>query len=226
MVYIPFLMTPPETTLKAVGYVRVSTEEQSDSGLGVEAQRASIQAEALRRGWQLVEIFEDTASGRSLSRRPGLEEALRTLDTGGAGALVVSKLDRLSRSTKDFASLMERASRGGWAPVVLDLGVDATTPSGELVANVMVSVAQWERRAIGQRTKEALAAKKAQGAILGRPRQLPVRVRQRIFKMRKKGLTLRAIAEVLNGDSVPTAQGGVKWYASTISKVLQGGGHS
>ncbi len=169
---------------------------------------------------QLVGIFTDTASGKSLARRPGLEEALALLEGGGAAALIVSKLDRLSRSTKDFASLMERAQKRGWAPVVLDLGVDATTPAGELVASVMVSVAQWERRAIGQRTKEALAAKKAQGATLGRPRQLPERVRKRIRRMRERGMTLRAIADDLNAKGVPTAQGGAKWHASTVHKVL------
>jgi DNA invertase Pin-like site-specific DNA recombinase len=209
-----------EGPLRAVGYIRVSTDEQADSGLGLDAQRAAIEGEINRRGWGLVQVFTDTASGRSLSRRPGLEEALATLESGGASVLVVSKLDRLSRSTKDFATLMERAERRGWAPVVLDLGVDTTTPAGELVASVMVSVAQWERRAIGQRTKEALAAKRAQGATLGRPRQLPDPIRKSIVKMRKRGLTLRAIADALNDREVPTAQGGARWYASTVNKVL------
>jgi DNA invertase Pin-like site-specific DNA recombinase len=213
-------MATLSSPLRAVGYIRVSTDDQADSGLGLEAQRSAIEGEAVRRGWDLVHVFTDTASGRSLSRRPGLEEALVTLENGGASALVVSKLDRLSRSTKDFATLMERAQRKGWAPVVLDLGVDATTPAGELVASVMVSVAQWERRAIGQRTKEALAAKKAQGAILGRPRQLPDTVRKRISRMRRRGLSLRAIASLLNDAGVPTAQGGAKWHASTVRKVL------
>ena len=216
-------MKTPLLNLSAVGYVRVSTEEQSDSGLGLEAQRAAINAEVLRRGWDLVGIFTDTASGKTLAHRPGLEEALAVLETDHATALVVAKLDRLSRSTKDFASLMERAQRKGWAPVVLDLGVDTTTPAGELVASVMVSVAQWERRAIGQRTKEALAAKKAEGATLGRPRQLPTHVRRRIVGMRKKGMSLAAIADRLNADGVPTAQGGLKWYPSTVKKLTDVG---
>ena len=211
----------PESSFKAVGYIRVSTDEQADSGLGLEAQRAAIEGEVGRRRWELVEVFTDTASGRSLSRRPGLEAALAMLEGGGATALVVSKLDRLSRSTKDFATLMERAQRRGWAPVVLDLGVDTTTPVGELVASVMVSVAQWERRAIGQRTKDALAAKRASGAKLGRPRQLPATVRKRIIRMRKNGQTLRGIAEVLNAQGVATAQGGASWHASTVQKVLR-----
>lgn len=206
--------------LRAIGYIRVSTDEENDSGLGLEAQRATIEGEAARRGWDLVRIYTDTASGRSLARRPGLEQALGGLEAGQAAALVVSKLDRLSRSTKDFATLMERAQRKGWAPVVLDLGVDATTPAGELVASVMVSVAQWERRAIGERTKEALAAKRAQGAKLGRPRQLPDLVRKQIARMRAEGLSLRTIADVLDDEGIATAQGGARWYASTVRKVL------
>jgi len=116
---------------------------------------------------------------------------------------------------------MERAQRRGWAPVVLDLGVDTTTPAGEMVASVMMSVAQWERKIIGQRTRDALAAKKAQGAKLGRPRQLPDAIRRRIVRMRKRGLALRAIADALNSEGVPTAHGGAKWYASTVQKVLK-----
>lgn len=216
------MSTSPGNPLRAVGYVRVSTDDQADSGLGLEAQRAAIEGEAARRGWDLVRVFTDTASGKSLSRRPGLEQALATLESGGADALVVSKLDRLSRSTKDFGELMERAQRKGWAPVVLDLGVDTTTPAGELVASVMVSVAQWERRAIGQRTKEALAAKKAQGARLGRPRQLPEATRKRVIRLHRKGLSLRAIAETLNEAGVPTAQGGARWHASTVRKIVAG----
>ena len=111
---------------------------------------------------------------------------------------------------------MERAQRRGWAPVVLDLGVDTTTPAGEMVASVMMSVAQWERKIIAQRTREALAANRAQGATLGRPRQLPVAVRRRIIRMRERGMTLRAIADKLNDEAVPTAQGGTRWHASTV----------
>src|SRR6266545_2957767 len=93
--------------VKAVGYIRVSTEEQAEQGVGLSAQRSVIEAEVARRGWTLVQVFEDTASGRSLSGRRGLEAALETLEAGTADALVVAKLDRLSRSTKDFAALLE-----------------------------------------------------------------------------------------------------------------------
>ena len=168
-------------TLRVAGYLRVSTVEQADSGAGLAAQHAAITAEAARRGWQLVRVFEDAgASGKSLSGRPGLMAALEAVEAGEAAALVVSKLDRLSRSVSDFAGLVASAQRRGWALVALDLGLDMTTPAGGLVANVMASVAEWERRVIGERTAAALAARRAQGVRLGRPRELDDQTVQRI----------------------------------------------
>jgi DNA invertase Pin-like site-specific DNA recombinase len=90
-----------------------------------------------------------------------------------AKALVVAKLDRLSRSLVDFGSIMERARKKGWSLAALDLGVDTTTPAGEMIANAMATIAQFERHLIGERTKAALAVRKAQGAKLERPRALP-----------------------------------------------------
>jgi len=208
--------------VRVLGYARVSTEEQADSGASLRAQRDAIRAEATRRGWQLVRVHSDAASGKSMTGRRGLEAALEALESSKAEALIVAKLDRLSRSIVDFSGLMERARRQGWALVALDLGVDTTTPSGELVANVMASVAQWERRAIGQRTKDALAVKKAEGVRLGRPPAVSVDVRRAILQMRKKGLTFRAIAGRLNDQGVPTAQGGREWYPATVRKVCLG----
>jgi DNA invertase Pin-like site-specific DNA recombinase len=209
------------TTTTVVGYIRVSTEEQAGSGLGLEAQRAAITAECERRGWTLVETFEDAgASGKSMSGRPALEQALEAVEKGRAGALVVAKLDRLSRSLLDFAGLMQQARRQGWALVALDLGVDTTTPAGEMMANVMATFAQFERRLIGQRTKDALAVKRSQGVRLGRPRLLDQEVVDRIVALRAGAASLRAIAETLNEEQVPTAQGGLLWHASTVQAVL------
>ena len=206
--------------MRAIGYVRVSTDEQADSGAGLEAQRRAIRAEVSRRGWHLVELFEDAASGKSLSNRPGLQEALRAIEEGRAETLVVAKLDRLSRSLMDFAALMERSRKGGWALVALDLGVDTTTPSGEMMANVLAVFAHFERRLIGQRTRDALAVKRSQGVKLGRPRQVPEPVRRRIRSLRARGLSLEAIASKLNAEGVSTAQGGKCWYPSTVRSLL------
>lgn len=204
-----------------MGYVRVSTDEQVDSGAGLAAQRASIVAECERRGWALLAVQEDAgASGKSMAGRAGLRTALEAVEGGQASALVVAKLDRLSRSLLDFASLTERSRRKGWALVALDLGVDTTTPSGEMMANVLAVFAQFERRLIGQRTKDALAQKRQQGVRLGRPRTLSTDTARRVRVLRRRGMTLDAIADRLNRQSVPTAAGGQRWHATTVRRAL------
>ena len=156
---------------RVVGYIRVSTADQGTNGAGLDAQRAAIEAECDRRGWQLIRIEEDVLSGRTL-RRPGLQRVLEACRSAEADGVVVAKLDRLSRSLVDFAGLLAEAQAGGWNLVALDLGVDLSTPSGEFLANIMASAAQWERRLIGLRTKEALAVRRAQGSHLSGPELL------------------------------------------------------
>lgn len=206
---------------KAVGYLRVSTVEQSHSGLGLAAQLAHIEAEVSRRQWDLIETYTDSASGRSMAGRSALAAAVEAVEGGKADILVVAKLDRLSRSLADFAALLERAKGGGWSIVALDVGLDSTTHTGRLIAGVMASVAEWEREAIGLRTREALAAKRATGVRLGRPPVLPESVHDRIRAERESGATLAMIAAGLNSDSIPTAHGGRAWHASTIAAVLR-----
>jgi DNA invertase Pin-like site-specific DNA recombinase len=213
--------------MRIVGYVRVSTDEQTASGAGMAAQRDAIAREAERRGWDVVAIHEDGgASGRSLDGRPGLSAALSAVAAGEADVVVVAKLDRLSRSLIDFAGLLERARREGWAVVALDLGVDTTTPAGELVANVMAAVAQWERRVIGERTKAALAVRRAEGVRLGRPPSIPDSIRAHILGERARGLTFRAIAAHLNEDGVPPARNGRRWHPETVRKVCARHAHA
>lgn len=204
-----------------VGYIRVSTDEQAESGLGLEAQRSAIRSECQRRGWELQRLYEDrAASGRALTGRAGLAAALAFVESGHADGLLVAKLDRLSRSLLDFAQLMERARARGWALIALDLGVDTTTPSGEMLANVLAVFAQFERRLIGQRTRDALAIRQSQGVVLGRPVSISDDTAQRIRAMRASGDTLRRIAATLNDAGVPTGQGGRTWHASTVRAVL------
>jgi DNA invertase Pin-like site-specific DNA recombinase len=200
----------------------VSTAEQADSGAGLDAQRATVQREAERRGWELVAVAVDAgASAKTLTGRPALDAALDAVQSGDADVLVVAKLDRLSRSVADFAALLDRAQRKGWGLVALDLGVDTTTPAGELVANVMAAVAQWERRTIGQRTREGLAAKRASGVRLGRPPVLPAKVVVRIVQERAAGRTLQAIADGLTAAGIPTARGTGPWRSSSVGALLQ-----
>src|SRR5690242_14285593 len=123
---------------RVVGYVRVSTEEQGLRGAGLEAQRRAIKAECERRGWQLVRIDQDVLSARSMNR-PGLRSALDECRSGEVSGIVVAKLDRLSRSLVDFATLLSEAQAKGFNVVALDLGVDLSTPAGEFLASVMAS---------------------------------------------------------------------------------------
>ena len=213
-------MTPQQRSATAVGYVRVSTAEQTESGLGLAAQRRTIEAECDRRGWTLVAVYEDSASGKSMAGRGALAEGLEALDRGDAGALVVSKLDRLSRSVGDAAELLNRAQRAGWALVACDLGVDTTTPAGEAMANVMATFAQLERRLIGQRTRDALAIAKASGVRLGRPPVLPDEVRSRIVVAHQAGDGWSTIAAALNDEAIPTARGTGPWLPATVRKIF------
>lgn len=205
--------------VRALGYVRVSTDDQVNSGLGLDAQRRTLRAEADRRGWHLELVVEEGHSAKDLNR-PALAGALVQLDRRQADVLVVAKLDRLSRSVADFGGLLDRAGKRGWSVVCLDLGVDTTTPVGEFTANVVASASQYERRLIGQRTRDALAERKAQGVRLGRPLQIPSPVVTRIRTEHDAGRSLRTIAAGLSADGVPTARGGSAWSSSTVQRVL------
>jgi DNA invertase Pin-like site-specific DNA recombinase len=205
---------------QVIGYVRVSTVEQGDSGAGLEAQRRAIAAYCQSRGWTLIRVEQDITSGASTNGRHGLAEALAAIHRFEAGTLVVAKLDRLSRSVGDFASMLDAARREGWNLAVLDLGCDLSTPMGEAMAGMASVFAQFERRVIGERTRAALAVKRSQGVRLGRPRVIDEKVRRRIRTVRQSGRTLQAICDLLNRDRVPTVRGG-PWLPSTVDRVLK-----
>jgi DNA invertase Pin-like site-specific DNA recombinase len=118
--------------VRAVTYRRASTREQGDSGLGLEAQRATLARYLDYKQWAHIEDFSDVSSARKTNGRKGLKAALALLDRGEADVLVVSRLDRLSRSVVDFGDLMARARKGKhkWAVVALDLDIDTTTATG------------------------------------------------------------------------------------------------
>ena len=145
---------------------------------------------------------------------------MRSSNAGEADALVVAKLDRLSRSMIDFTALMGKAQRQGWALVALDCAVDTTTPAGEAMANVLATFAQFERRLIGQRTREALAQKKAQGVRLGRPRQLP----DEGPCANQRGAAGREVAGRDRRGAQPRQRADgprrARWYPSTVRAVL------
>jgi len=212
---------------KVLAYTRVSTVEQGQSGLGLDAQKAAIERECQHRGWELLEVYQDVASGKSnggsdrFKKRPELKAALAILAAKGADALIVAKLDRLSRSTVDFGLLLEDAMRQDWAILALDVGVDTSTPNGEMIAGILMSLAQWERKLIGQRTKAALAAAKAKRRQLGRQSKVPDDLQQRIVSLRRAGATFQAIADTLTAEGTSTPGASTAWRWQSIAQIVR-----
>lgn len=204
-----------------MAYCRVSTEEQAVSGLGLEAQERAIRAECQRRGLPLLAVHTDSGVSAKNLDRPALRGALATLEAGEATVLMVAKLDRLTRSVHDATGLMMTSERAGWGLVALDVAVDTTTAQGAAMAGMVAVFAELERRLIGERTRAALAVKRSQGVQLGRPVSMDAGVVDRIVSAHRDGAGFTAIARQLNADSVPTAQGGVKWYPSTVRAVVK-----
>jgi len=159
--------TAPATT-KAVGYIRVSTDKQADHGVSLDAQRTKLEAYAALYDIELVTIIVDAGVSAKTLHRPGLQRALGMLRGGEADALLVAKLDRLTRSVKDLGALVE----GYFASDKITLlsvadSIDTRTAAGRLVLNVLGSVAQWERETISERTTDALYHIRSQGRKTG-----------------------------------------------------------
>jgi len=205
---------PPQRVL---GYARCSTSEQAESGLGIAAQEATIRSECQRRGWELVEVVTDEGeSGKSLDR-PGLQAALKRIADREVDGLVAAKLDRISRSVRDFADLLEWFSATGASLVAVDVGVDTSTPGGKLVCGVFSAVSEWERDVIASRTRDGLAALRAKGKPISRAAVADnPRLAKRIRKMRESGMTYQAIADALNKERVPTLRTAKTWTVSGV----------
>ena len=209
----------------ALLYVRVSTDRQSAEGHSIESQLAALTKAATERGYTTEVVTELGKSAGKVSNRPALRDAMNRLDKGQAQALFALDLDRLSRSVSDLATMLTRAERKGWQLVVVGMGgIDTTTPEGQLVAHMLAAAAHYERAMISKRVKRQHQARRDRGVRWGidqGPRPvLPDSVRARIVAERDAGKTLRAIAEQLTADEVPTAKGGT-WHASTVAHVLK-----
>lgn len=225
---------------RVVGYIRVSTEGQADGGVSLEAQRAKLAAYAVAMDLELVAIEVDAGLSAKTLARPGLQAALGALTAGQADGLLVCKLDRLTRSVRDLGDLVERFFASRFSLLSVADSIDTRSAAGRLVLNVLASVAQWEREATGERTRDALAHLKAQGVRLGGAalgwtrtdgtdndgRRLVADVQaeaetvERILVLRAEGKTLRQIADALTAEGRATKTGG-RWHASTVRNVLR-----
>jgi DNA invertase Pin-like site-specific DNA recombinase len=206
---------------KLLGYIRVSTDEQASYGYGLHAQTTKLNGYASSRLVE-VEIFSDEGqSGKDLER-PQLIAALEEIAAGRASGLVVAKLDRLTRSVADLGDLLDWFTAAGASLIALDVDFDSGTPTGKMLAQIMVVVAEWERGIIAQRTRDGLAAARAQGKPTSRPAVADdPELAERIRGWRDDdGLTMQAICDRLMGEGVPTARGATVWRPSAVQTIL------
>ncbi len=214
---------PADQPLRAFGLVRVSTERQTKSDAGLASQREAIRSHSARKGISDsdLEIIEEPGiSGATMRKRPVLLETLDRLAAGEASFLYVKELSRLTRSLKNFCEIVEASRRDHWALILCDSDVDGGTISGELQLNIMAVFAQHQRQMIGAATRDGLAAKRAAGVVLGRPRSLDESTRAQIVKWRNgQGWTLQKICDELATRSIPTATG-KGWRKSTVLKIV------
>jgi site-specific DNA recombinase len=224
---------------KTVAYVRVSTEKQADHGVSLEAQQAKIAAYAQLYELDLVETVVDAAASAKSLERPGLKRALAMLDAGAATALLVVKLDRLTRSVADLGRLVERYFAAGKAALLsVSEQIDTRSAGGRLVLNVLASVSQWEREAIGERTSMAMRHMAAQGQYTGGPPpygytleggQLLTQLTEQAVlgearRLRRDGLSLRAIARQLT-ELGHTSRAGKPFGAEQVRWMVTEVGH-
>jgi len=221
--------------MKAIGYIRVSTEKQADFGVSLEAQEAKIRAMAVVQGADLAEAIIDAGESAKSLKRPGMERLLSLVDAGAVDVVIIAKLDRLTRSVADLAELLKRFERRGVSLVSVADSLDTRSAAGRLVLNIMVSVSQWEREAIGERTRDAMSHKRAKGERVG---TLPFGFRMaadgsrleeepaeqdilfRIRQLKAAGHTIRQIAEELNRQGFTTRRG-TAWRFQYVAAALK-----
>lgn len=223
--------------MKAFGYARVSTDKQADRGVSLEAQTAKIQAMATLQEADLVDVIVDAGESAKSLDRPGMERLLEMVDAGEVKVVIVAKLDRLTRSVKDLATLLERFQKRGVALVSVAEALDTGSAAGRLVLNIMVSVSQWEREAIGERTRDAMRHKKSNLERVGavpfgfrlkedgvhlEPDPAEQLIISAIHDLRRVGLSTRKIADVLNHRGYRLRQG-AEWTFGRVAQILRAG---
>ncbi len=218
--------------MRAVGYIRVSTEEQAREGVSLDAQRARIEAWAVANETSLLGFFEDAGiSGSRTENREGLQQAIG-LACDKKAILVVYSLSRLSRSTRDTLSLAEHLEKAGADLVSLSERIDTTSASGKMVFRMLAVLNEFERDQISERTASALRHKRQQRqAYSPTPygfdrieKDLVINpsereVLERIVRLRSQGWSFHRIADRLNREGIPAKRGG-RWFGSTVRSVL------
>ena len=221
---------------QALGYARVSTDEQAREGVSLESQVARIRAYAQAKELELTDVLTDNGiSGKTLER-PALQELVQRCERGEVGHVVVVKLDRLTRRTRDLLALVDDLFLARQIELhSVSESLDTSTPLGRFVLTLFGGLAQMERELIGERTRSALAYKRQQRQPTSHapygfrangkrhsmdpiPRELVI-VR-RILEAWRAGGTYAGIARDLNAEGVPTKRG-ARWHASTVRGIVQ-----
>jgi site-specific DNA recombinase len=220
----------------AIGYIRVSTSDQVDNGVSLDAQRSRIHAYCTMKGLDLLEIYHDNgvSAGKPLSTRVGGTAALEALSSGRACHIVTYKLDRLFRSALDCLACVQAWDKAGVSLHLIDMGgdsLDSSTPTGKCFLTVAAAFAELERGLISERTKAVARYQKAQHRaysptplgyrregddLVDDPDELATVTR--IKAWRDAGQSYGKIAATLNSEQAPTKQGG-KWYPSTVRQI-------
>lgn len=229
---------------RAIGYIRCSTQEQADSGLGLDAQAKCIRAYAALKGLDL-DIITDAgeSGGKPLSTRDGGQRLLAAIRERKAGAVVLLKLDRGFRNAIDCLSTVEKWEKAGVALHVVDLGgnaIDTTSAAGRFMLVVLAGAAEMERNLTRERTRSAMAVKRANGQRIGAvpygcdladdgvtltENQVEQHVVQEIKTMRAKGMKLQEIAAELTKRGIPTKTGrSRRWTHQAVARILSRNG--
>src|SRR6516162_3258641 len=221
--------------MKAIGYVRVSTDRQAEQGVSLEAQEAKIRATATVQRTELFEVIIDDGESAKNLNRPGLQRLLALVDRGKVEAVIIAKLDRLTRSVKDLCSLLELFEKRSVALISVAESLDTASAAGRLVIAIMAAVSQWEREAIGERTRDALRHKRTSGERVGNirfgfrlspdgkhvePDQGEQGVLTEIRHLRQSGQTLRGIAAALNRKALCTRRGSA-WRLEHVARIIK-----
>ena len=229
-------MATPSLPRKAVGYVRVSTNEQAENGQSLAAQRAKIEAYAVMHDLQLLEVIEDAGHSAKSLDRPGMARLLELIRRRQVEVVIVAKLDRITRSVRDLGELVDLFKRSGVEFASVADNIDTSTAAGRLVLNVMGSVSQWEREAGGERTAEVLADMRARGLRISRHAPYGFRgdgnggwiadhheraAVRLMLQWRADGLSLRVIAARLERRG-HVARSGRRLGPETVRRAIEG----
>lgn len=218
---------------RTVAYVRVSTEDQAREGVSLSAQEARIAAYALAMGWDVSEVVRDAGESAKSLQRPGIGKILAGVREGSIERVVVLKLDRLTRSVRDLADLIELCAKHEVGLVSVSETIDTSTAAGRGFVHLLGVFAQWQREAIGENTATALGYKRHRRQVYGHvpfgwhregKKLVEVPVEQEaLIEMRRMdadGATLRVIGEMLEARGLRPRRGD-RWAPATVRAVLR-----